>query len=99
MSIFLENSDTDSLMILANNFRKEYNKKRELWYRDATRYFHQAIASDYCKEECLISSIEECAKLKLQYKEVCDILKSRGCHASIGDSWTIEDPIKPMMAV
>ena len=91
MSIFLENSDTKDLMLLANNLRKEYNKKRELWYRDATRYFHQAIASHYCTEEALASGIEDCGRLKAQYGEVCDILKKRGYHPVIGDAWMLDD--------
>lgn len=80
----------DDIIVLANKIRSEYNRKRELWYRKSTRYFHQALASSYCSEDDLIKDLEECRALKKRYNDVCRQLKALGCNYDLANNWTIE---------
>lgn len=82
--------DSRDLLLIANDIRKEYNKKREYWHNNATRYFHQALTSNYITEERLMYELAECKKLKEEYCKVCDILKSRGCNYNFDTSLSIE---------
>ena len=91
MSAFLERTNSKELVMLAADIRKRYNTARERLCNDAKRYYNQSIASTYYSEEMLISEATECGKLKAQYLEICNVLKSRGLRATVSDDWVYDD--------
>ena len=77
MASYLESMDSDLLLTIANDIRKRYNKIRHEFYESARLYYRQSLYSIYCKEEDMITLLEECHKLKMQYRDVADILRAR----------------------
>ncbi len=89
---FLESLDTDRLVILAAETRAEYHRLRDRFYQTSRGYYHQHTTSSYYKEEDLIQILENLSSIKQSYKELCDILKSRGM-MYFGGQWTSNDSL------
>lgn len=91
MSAFLDTFNTNDLMLLATDIRGQYSKKKQTFYNLSQRYYMQAIASNYYKEDDIADALEECRRLKAQYLDICEILKGRGYYYACGDKWQSKD--------
>lgn len=87
---YLENLDTNELILLANDIRHDYHKVRDRFKNKALSYWNQSIASSYHKEQDLRDMLTRCEQLKRQYMDISDVLKARGLHPSV-EGWRDKD--------
>lgn len=91
---YLETMDTDSLMILANDTRSDYNKARHNFNAIAQCYYRQAITNNYYKEQDMIDLLNRCLHLKDAYVQIRDILKARGITTNhVDNPWSNTDAL------
>lgn len=84
---FIEDLESDNLMMLANDIRREYNEIRHHYHEAEVRYYRQAISSAYYKEADLIEMLEKCRQLKERYITIRDILQGRGIKPAYEGHW------------
>ena len=83
---YLENLDTNELILIATDICHDYHKVRDRFKNKAMGYWNQSIASSYHKEQDLRDLITRCEQLKKQYNDIATVLKERGIHAGV-DGW------------
>lgn len=69
-------SSEEHLLLKAYNLEREFYRTRERLYFTSQQYFHQSIMGDYVKEKDIKNLMDECSKIKKEYREIRSILIS-----------------------